>query len=121
MKNLELLQRLLSIWLTITILPGVGLTTKSSHAVSFSEKEKSHFQLHILKKDCFQLNLSGEPKGEWTILKKLDLSSESGFQITENDIESYNWPDQLITLTLEDSMKFLGLMRGEDIVYQFYK
>jgi hypothetical protein len=34
-------------------------------------------------------------------LEKINLSSESLFQITENDIESYNWSDQSILLTVD--------------------
>ena len=55
----------------------------------------------------WQMKLYGELEPSWAILTSIDLLSESEFVLTENDIESYNWPDQSITLTSEISAKLI--------------
>lgn len=102
-----LLRKELVIGLITTLLVANSLMT-NVYAVLMLEGKNVVFQLHILKKNRDQLKLQGKPE-DWNILKEIDLFSESMFIITENDIESYNWPDQLITLTPEGSMNLLNL------------
>lgn len=73
--------------------------------------QKPIFQLHILQKDWlwYKLHLQNTPEGVWSALKAIDLSSESYFKMDESDIEHYNWSDQSILLTVESSMRFLGV------------
>lgn len=69
------------------------------------------FQLHILEKDWlwYKLHLQNTPEDVWSALKAIDISSESYFKMDESDIENYNWSDQSILLTVESSMRFLGI------------
>lgn len=92
----------------------MGVSVNYVHALPNLTQEKPTFQLHVLKKNLFQLKLIGYNKYEefWSVLRNLDLSSESFFVITEDDIESYNWPDQSIILTVEFSMKLIKLIFG---------
>jgi len=107
-------QKKLAIWLVLVLM--IDTSINFVYALPSLNQEKTTFQLHILKKTQHQLKLHGYDKFEnfWPILKNVDLSSESYFVITENDIEGYNWPDQSITLTLEASTKLLKLIFGKD-------
>jgi len=87
----------------------LGSFTSCSNAGSISSSSegktgKPSFQLHILKEDWYQLDLGYERERAWIILKEADLDSSS-FVITEDDIESYDWSEQSIMLTLEATTK----------------
>ncbi len=82
------------------------------NAESFGTLEKSVFQLHLLKKPWFKYMsyLDDTPEKVLAKLKPIDLSSESLFSMTDNEIESYNWPDQSMVLTIDASLQFLTLL-----------
>lgn len=102
----------LAIW-SIMVLLVTNSVISNVNAVLVLEKEEVFFRLHLLKKSRDQLKLQGEAE-DWTTLQKVDLSSETMLTLTEKDIESYNWPDQFITLTLESSMKLLSCLGIRD-------
>ena len=81
------------------------------------EIKESDFKLHILKNDWKQLKWS-HIENCWTLLKGVDLSSESEFVITASDIESYNWPDQSITINSNISTRLLKKYFTKDLSKQ---
>ncbi len=64
--------------------------------------ERPSFQLHILESRRYDLELGREREQAWDILQEVDLK-DSVVVITENDIERYDWEEQVITLTVTAS------------------
>jgi hypothetical protein len=96
-------------FLVVCLILLLGSFTSCSYATSTSSSSgektsKPSFQLYILKEDWYQLDLGYERERAWIILKEADLG-DSSFVITEDDIESYDWSEQSIMLTLEATTK----------------
>jgi hypothetical protein len=64
--------------------------------------ERPSFRLHILESRWYDLELGHEREQAWDILQEVDLK-DSVVVITENDIERYDWEEQVITLTVTAS------------------
>lgn len=59
----------------------------------------SLFKLYILQQSRFELQLGNEREEVWSQLKKIDLDKSYVLIITAEDIETYHWSEQKITLT----------------------
>lgn len=68
------------------------------------------FNLYILHQrlpiSCYKLEKC------WPLLKQADVK-DSDFVISQNDIETYNWSNQTITLTLEATNRLKGTFSGD--------
>jgi hypothetical protein len=91
---------------------------KATVEKNFSQKE-TLFELHILRSDLFK-KLGKTYEQAMHTLKKVDLSIESDFLITEYDIEKYHWLEQSIELSLEKSMEMLKKYLSEDISLKYF-
>lgn len=56
------------------------------------------FQLHILEGDWASLRLGYEPQPAWAVLQR-DYAAAIAHNLTEKDVESYGWTDQVLTLS----------------------
>jgi hypothetical protein len=61
--------------------------------------DRPSFRLHILESSWYELELGKEREQAWDILQEVNLK-DSAVVITENDIECYDWAEQVITLTV---------------------
>ena len=64
--------------------------------------ERPSFRLHILESRWYDLELGHEREQAWDILQEVNLK-DSAVVITENDVERYDWEEQVITLTVTAS------------------
>lgn len=83
-------------------------------APNVSPTQETSFQIHILPK-C---NCEKKPKLDDELE---DILPSSIFEITENDIENYNWPDQSILLTSESSRRLIKLMEKQYVPLEQYQ
>ena len=72
--------------------------------------ENISFQIHILEEKWNQLGLGYEFERSQVILEKITSDS---LTLLANDIDTYNWPEQSITLTLEASAKVRAILPQE--------
>lgn len=79
-------------------------TSKGASAVNAERavSAQGSFQLHILREgwECLRLGYDLQPA--WTVLQEA-YASTTAFSITQDDIEAYNWSEQVMTLTPEAS------------------
>lgn len=80
----------------------LGLLTSCSG----SQKAGSCFQLYILGSDLDELELGNDPDQAWGVLAQVDLGA-STWVIDQDDIETYNWSEQSITLTQNASSRLV--------------
>ncbi len=67
--------------------------------------DKDSFRIYILQDDWHTLKLGYMLEESWPILEKVDLNKTMRV-ITPDDIQTYNWSTQTITLTMEASNFF---------------
>jgi hypothetical protein len=70
------------------------------------------FKLYILDIDVDQLVLESNRERPWPVFKETDLE-KSIWIITENEIESYDWSQQSITLTAKASVRLQEIFSEE--------
>ncbi len=75
-----------------------SLGTDYTTTEDVSMNNKTVFELHILEGDWLSLKLGHELQQAWATLQQT-YASATAFTLTEDDIEHYNWSEQVITLT----------------------
>ena len=71
------------------------------------------FHLYIMNEDWEYLKNKYEYKEVWSIIKELDLKNNLA-EISETDIEEYNWSTQEITLTTNASKRLNSIISEEE-------
>jgi hypothetical protein len=72
------------------------------------------FRIHMLKKFWHDLGHCYFPQHAWPRIEQLDLA-DSAFVVGPEDVESYHWPDQVITLTSAASARLWGTFGSKEL------
>jgi hypothetical protein len=100
---------------------GTSLSSCSSQGVSKmpittptpSVKSEGSFHLHILQGDLGSLELRSDWQTVWDIIQRV-YPTTIAFSLTENDVESYDWSEQVIVFTPEASSRLISTLAGSD-------
>lgn len=119
MRSTGICLNLIKILLMIGV--GTSLSSCSSQGVSEmpvttstpSVESEGSFHLHILQGDLSSLELGSDLRVAWDIIQRVYLTTIA-FSLTENDVESYDWSEQVIVFTPEASSRLISTLAGSD-------
>jgi hypothetical protein len=78
-----------------------------------SVKSEGSFHLHILQGDLDSLELRSDLRAAWDIIQRV-YPTTIAFSLTEDDVESYDWSEQVIVFTPEASSSLISTLAGSD-------
>lgn len=88
------------------ILVGCSCGQQTVQPNSTTTDAKQSFALHILEDELLRARCGSRRDRCWSLLRQMDLASNSILVITEQDIEAYDWTSQSVVLTPQASLAF---------------
>jgi hypothetical protein len=90
-------------------LSACGMSTVPSRTTQLPATASGEgFRLYVLNGKMADLNLGYTRESSWSVLSKVDLAANR-MVITQDGIESYDWAEQTITLTLDATKAIVAI------------